>query len=527
MTSSNNPLASTPLASREWRIANLYTILDSDGHLRPFDPNHAQRAYYNRLWFCNHILKARKLGFSTFNVLLFLDDLLFARLTAGVIDYTIDDAELKLAMAALAYDNLDNPDVHPVTHAVGAAIKAAVPMTSRAKRSLEFANGSVFRAGTSLRGQTPQRLLISELGKTAIWAPRKATEIVNGAFNAITPGSVRQIESTHEGGKLGIHYRLLQDCMRLDAENLSPIQSRFHFFAWWLDPRYTDSTPIAIRPEILAYAATLERDHGIRLTTDQVRWYDLKHREQGHGMKKEFPSSPGEAFEAIVEGAIYGTEMANLRAAGRIRDFSPEAGHPLYTFWDIGLSDFSAVWLIQPLARDILVVDWFEAEGMTAAAMADHLVRWERKYRRAMARHFLPHDAETRDRASGLSYVQVLTQAGVHPITVVPRTPDVWLGIGYARDLLPHCWFHKTHCDTSRAIDGSPYDPASSSEEFPSGVACLEGYSRDTSPTSVTLREMPRHDQFSHSADAFRTFAEARRRGLIHPETARKPQARR
>ena len=59
-------LRNTPLASRAWRLKNLYTIRDADGVLVPFAPNDAQRAFYNHMWFCNHVLKARKLGFSTF-----------------------------------------------------------------------------------------------------------------------------------------------------------------------------------------------------------------------------------------------------------------------------------------------------------------------------------------------------------------------------------------------------------------------------------------------------------------------------
>ena len=526
-------LTNTPLASRAWRLQNLYTIRDADGNLAPFRPNIAQRAFYNAYWFCNHVLKARKLGFSTFLEIIYLDDLLFTPgLSAGIIDYTIEDAEQKLAMMRLAYDHLDDPEIHPATWRIGRAIKQAVPLLTASTRRLEFANGSKARCSTSLRGTTPNRLHISELGKTSIWAPIKAREIINGAFNAITPGNVRNIESTHEGGKNGEHYRLLQACMRLDPANLSQIQSRFHFYPWYQDPRYV--LPAAghkLRPEITEYFARHE-SAGLHFTPEQKLWYDHKHQEQGHGMKKEFPTTPGEAFEAIAEGAIYGTEMANLRAAGRMRDFGLEASHPIFTFWDIGLSDYTAVWLIQVLPRAILVLDWFEAEGLPGSAMPDRMILWERKWKKPIAAHFLPHDANTRDRGTGLSYAETLSKAGLPNLRIVPRTPDIWLGIGYVRDVLPHCWFHATHCDTPRHRDGTPHAPTDSQEDFPSGVACLEGYSKDTSPAAgMRLREMPKHDLFSHSADAFRTFAEAHRRGLIHAFTesttaSHKPQTR-
>lgn len=517
-------IENTVLASRAWRLKNLYTIRDADGVLVPFRPNLAQRQFFNRMHLCNHVLKARKLGFSTFIEVIFLDDLLFSGngLSVGIIDYTLDDAESKLGMLRTAYDNLDNGDLHPDTWRIGQVIKRAVPLVSTAVKKLVFGNGSMVKCSTSLRGTTPQRLHISELGKTAIWAPIKAKEIINGAFNSMTPGNVRNIESTHEGGKVGEHYRLLNVAMRNDDANLTSLQSRFHFFPWWQDPRYVlDAGGHKLRPEMVEYFERLARDSEIELTPGQMLWYDHKHREQGHGMKKEFPSTPGEAFEAIAEGAIYGTQLADLRAKGRICDFGMEANLPIYTFWDIGLSDYTSVWLIQPVGRFFLVLDWFEAEGRPGSSMPDVMIRWERKWGKPIAGHYLPHDAETRDRGTGKSYVSELQAGGMKNIRVVPRTPDVWLGIGYVRDILPHCWFHRGNCDTARNMDGTPHEKDQSSEDFPSGVACLEGYSKDVGAAAgMRLREMPKHDLFSHSADSFRTFAEAWKRGMVdaHPD---------
>ena len=523
-------LQNSPAASRAWRLQNLYTIRDANGQLVKFTPNLAQRNFWNRYWYCNHILKARQLGFSTFISMIYLDDLLFnpTGLSCGIIDYTIEDAESKMGMMMTAYEHLENGDIHPMTFEIGKAIKQAVPVQSAA-RKFAMGNGSKAKCSTSLRGSTPQRLLVSELGKTAIWAPIKAREIINGAFNAMTPGSIRNVETTHEGGKVGDNYRLMNQAMRHDDSNLTMIQSRFHFFPWYQEPRYV--LPIMghkLRPEIVSYFARLQQETGTIFTPEQQLWYDHKHREQGHGMKKEFPSTPGEAFEAIHDGAIYGTQMADLRAKGRMHDFGLEANLPIFTFWDIGLSDYTAVWLIQPVGRWFLVLDWFESEGMSGSSMPDQMVKWERKWQKPISGHYLPHDANTRDRGTGKSYLSELQAGGMNNLRVVPRTPDVWLGIGYVRDVLPHCFFHKTCCDTSRNRDGSQHHPDDSQEDYPSGVACLEGYQKDVSAAAgMRLREMPKHDLFSHSSDAFRTFGEALSKGMIGAsdgERVMKPQ---
>jgi len=511
LTSPLASLHSSPFASRAWRLNNLYTIRDSDGVLRPFRPNLPQRIFYSRRHYCNFILKARKLGFSTFLEIENLDALITSPgLSAGIIDYKLEDAKSKLDMLLLSWDHLDNGDLHPDTWRLGSLLKRAITIQRSAQRA-EFSHDSVIQCSTSLRGATPNRLHISELGKTSIWAPIKAREILNGAFNAITPGNVVDSESTHEGGKIGVNYGLARTAMRNDDANLTPIDFRFHFFAWWQDERYTLQGDLPLRPSIVDYFARLTAETGIAYSRAQMLWYDRKQLIQGHGMKKEYPSTPGESFEAISEGSIYGKHLADLRAAGRIAEFGAEASLPLFTCNDIGHSDYASTWLIQPVGRAVLVLDWYERAGATPSLMADHYRRWEDKWARPIARHFLPHDAASKG-PIGVSYVQELHRAGITNTTVVPRVPDVWLGIGYCKDVLPHCWFHRTNCDTSRARDGGPYD--NQGDEYPSGVACLEGYHVDV--TAATLRESPEHDQFSHSADGFRTFGEAWHRGLVH-----------
>jgi hypothetical protein len=510
-------ISSGPMSSRAWRLCNLYTIVDDKAKLRAFDPFPWQRDFYNRLHYCNHVLKARKMGYSTFIEMLNLDDLLFiGGLTAGIVDKGMDDAVKKLKMVKTAYDNLDNEELHPETWQIGRQIKRAVRIVRATTEELEFSNKSVFYCGVSLRGGTLNRLHISELGYTAINAPKKAQEILNGAMNAFTAGNRCDIESTHEGGKVGLHYNLLRKAIKRDDTQLTAMDFRFHFFPWYLDTRCDTLDRFAIRPEIVEYFDKLSAELGRTFTHGQMLWYDRKEDLQGYGMKKEFPSTTGEAFEAMGDNAIYGKWMADLRGAGRIvpQGFQLHQELPVYTFSDIGLSDYLSTWLIQPAGQNILVLDWMEWQGLPGSKLNDKMLLWERKWDKVISAHYMPHDATRRSPNDGLSYQAALEAGGMKNIRIVPRTPDVWLGIGYGRDVLPHCWFHGPNCDTPRQHNG---------EEHPSGVACLEGYQIDVSATGNTLRELPKHDAFSHSADAFRTFAEAWRRGMINPSTNQAP----
>ncbi len=524
------PVKPLKISSQWWRLCHIYTIRDKHGRLVPFRPNHEQAAYYLARHTFNHIGKARQLGFSTFEKIIDLDNLLFPSgdsvlppspdgISVGHIDFTLPDAKKKLRIVREAYEHMSNPDLHPETAALGKGIKAAVRLRFSAE-SVVGSNGSTMWIGTSLRGSTPQRLDISELGKIAYFHPGKAEEIRAGALNTIAPGNVANIESTHEGGEAGLHYELMSVAMEADPKSITPVDFKFHFFPWYGCPDYNIHAPhVPIRPEISDYFARVSAATGRRFSHAQMLWYDRTEKKQRYAMKKEFPTTPGEMFEAINQFAIYGTEMADLMAAGRFLDFGLYREQPVFTFWDIGMSDTTAVWLIQPTERFHLVLDHYEHNGVSAGYHADVMRQWEQKWRKTIASHVLPHDADNKSPGSGRSFRDELRLAGLANTRVVPRTPDIWIGIGHVRDVLPHCWFHQSNCDRPREVDGV---------KLASGVACLKGYHKEITPANKRLREMPAHDQFSHSADAFRTFAEAWRLRMIDDGgggSAAKPRA--
>ena len=59
-------------------------------------------------------------------------------------------------------------------------------------------------------------------------------------------------------------------------------------------------------------------------------------------MKREYPSTPEEAFEASLEGAYYADQLAAAELQGRVGDFPAEPGVPVDTRWDIGIGDYTS-----------------------------------------------------------------------------------------------------------------------------------------------------------------------------------------
>jgi hypothetical protein len=171
-------------------------------------------------------------------------------------------------------------------------------------------------------------------------------------------------------------------------------------------------------------------------------------------------------------------------------------------------------WLIQPAGRELLVVRWSRFNGQSVATIADTIRRWEQETGRPIHLNFLPHDAGRREIGTGLTIEQQLVRAGIAQgaIRIVPRTPNVWTGIGVVRNLLSRAYFDAS-CDVPvRQDDGTI---------LPSGVGSLEAYRKAPDTREGVIREMPVHDICSHDADSFRTFAEAWSLGLVPTSESR------
>jgi len=498
------------LSDRMWRLGNLYWVEDEKGIKVKFRPNIVQRLFIRAMWYLNVVLKSRQHGMSTLINIMQLDECLFNRNhTCGIVDKTDKDGMKKLAKIKFAYEHLDDPD-DPETARLGALIKADIELQRANDHELEFSNESKIWCGTSLRGGTVQNLHISELGPIAYNFPKRAEEIRTGALNTVHAGSKITIESTHEGGRSGLNYEMVSlSRSNGDGNDLTQMDWRFHFYAWWQDPK--NSIPIGPRGLIIDketedYFGFLLADHGIELSDEQKNWYIKKYQTQREAMWREHPSIPEEALDAVVKGSIYGKQLNELRRLGRVRDFHHDPAGQIFASWDLGQSDFTTIWLIQMLGPEWSILRYYASTGQGERHYASVIDEWEGRYGMRVSAHFLPHDADNRV-GPGVTWKKSLMDAGLRNIKVVPRTPDVWIGINHLRGLLPRCYIHLDGCSTEWQLEGGVI--------IPSGISCLQAYHTETETSRGRIMEMPVHDANSHGADGLRTFAEAHKRGLI------------
>lgn len=465
------------LANQEWRLNNLYNIRDKNGAKILLNFNWAQRAFLASVWYFNVILKARQLGFSTIICIYFLDCCLFnSNHKCGIIDSGIDDAKKKLKMIKYAYENLP-----PWIHQIG------IPtMTTNAAELVEFSNGSGISVGTSHRGDTLQKLLISEYGKVSAATPEKAREIKTGALNAVGIGQQIFVESTAEG-KAGEFYELCQLAINIKntGKVLSRLDPKFHFFAWFNNPDYRlsdEETKLAVIPqETLAYLATFNID------ANQKAWYAVKERMMGDDMRREYPSTPEEAFEGSAEGAYYAKEMAELRKSGQVTFVPYDRSCLVHTYWDLGKTrDQSSIIFFQEIKNRKHFIDYEEKTNITWDSYA--MILKERGYN--YGTHWWPHDGNHSNilQSEILTSKQMAQRAGINPIKIIPVTKSTNDDVkNYCKPMLTQIWVDESKCALL--------------------LTRLDSYRKKWDRVNAMWMNEAAHDEASHGADAFRTFA--------------------
>lgn len=203
------------------------------------------------------------------------------------------------------------------------------------------------------------------------------------------------------------------------------------------------------------------------------------------------------SFEAALQGAYFGQEMAAAEQAGRITSVEWDIYAKVFTAWDLGRRDDTAIWWFQIIRDEIHVIDFHASSGATIPFYCNIIKNKPYKY----AVHWLPHDAKAATLASGGKSVieQMAAELGLGNMAIVPSL-SVEDGIQAARLAIGRCWFDRTKCDD--------------------GIESLKQYQKEWNDDTKSFREKPRHDWTSHAADAFRMLAIAWKENEPPPKPA-------
>lgn len=513
------------LASRQWRLENLYSIKTKEEGVQPFVPNWGQRRVWaqqtQRRAYRQAILKVRQLGMSTGTIYYNLDDALFrpnGKVDCGIIDITEVKGRDKVRIAKDAYRWMADPSFSRYPE-LGKLVHSEIKTTTDNASHIAFSNGSRVRTAMSFVGETLQRLHVSDAGKIAYEDPERTGEIQE-TFESMPMRSHIMMEGTHKGGQAGFFYDICQEALETvpneTTGHVLPLEWDFVFLEWFSHPDYEfkpeDIEGRKLDEKTIYYFSELKDRYGIELPDTRKHWWEFKSKTLKKEMAVQYPSVPQEAWAAPVEGAFYGDIIDTLRIDGKIRDYPVHTERPLFACFDIGYTDYTSIWTFQQIGHEFLWLDYYQNSGEQVPHYADVLRNLERVLGKTYACLLLPHDG-AHGGITGLTAEETFRREGFETV-VIPRAPqmdEVMTDINHGRTILERSFFHK-RCDERRLVDG---------KEQPSGIGYLSAYRRKVVQSGAVITERPVHDDASHCADSFRTFLRAHRLKIMDTQVGR------
>jgi len=186
-------------------------------------------------------------------------------------------------------------------------------------------------------------------------------------------------------------------------------------------------------------------------------------------------------FDAAILGAIYAKELLAARSRSNVGTVIYDPTRLVYTAWDIGYGDSTAIWFWQVANGEIRVIDYYESSGEPITSYMQVLKARGYKYDTL----WLPFDAENKGIVTGTSVVDVLRKGGFN-VKVVPKV-SLEDGINAGRLLFGRVQIDQRHCQA--------------------GLESLQNYRWDWNQRLDMAKPTPVHDVFSHGADAWRYMA--------------------
>lgn len=420
------------IESQQWRLNNLYRIVDRNSNSIPFKLNPVQEDVLKNLHNRNLILKARQLGMSTFAVLYLLDQTLFnENIASGIVSYSLEHAQhIFKKIIGHALDTLPKE----IRHLTGEVQRSA--------REITFNNGSSLRVDTTLRGGSYPLVLISEFGKTCARNPQKAEEVVTGTLQSVPRDGTVIIESTGEGSD-GYFAEMVMEASRRGNDNISILDYKLFFYPWMDESSYLLEKAVNYDVSLTDYFNKIEKETGRTITQHQRNWYASQWKVLGDKMRQEYPSTVNEAFLASSDAFYFAEAIRKAYEENRCL-YSPlyDALFPVYVAMDIGLNDLTVMVFFQLAHGEIRVIDYYEDKNKDVDFYAKFLLQSKKYLYHTI---FLPHDSVKRDPLDiENSYERDFRRlfSGTATKFHVLKKMDKQLQISHARIKLERCVFN-------------------------------------------------------------------------------------
>ena len=251
--------------------------------------------------------------------------------------------------------------------------------------------------------------------------------------------------------------------------------------SWFYSHLTADQTGVFTKEQLLAELEEMQSEHGE--SYGKALWL------------QEYYVS----FDAAIPGAIWGEATTKVVLENRVGEFPHIEGYPVFTSWDIGRTDATAIWFYQVIGEEIRVIDYFE-DNFKEIPFYGGILEERSKKGWKYGLHWLPHDAKPLKLGmGGKTILQQFEDLDVGKFQIVPNVSKED-GIQAARATFPKCVF-------DYAAD--------------KGFEHLKYYKRTYDEVKKVFSLTPVHDEHSHGSDACRYLSLTWRQSkVLSPEAS-------
>jgi phage terminase large subunit len=234
-------------------------------------------------------------------------------------------------------------------------------------------------------------------------------------------------------------------------------------------------------PDAIVVRANYNDNIWFPATLEAERQYDEQHKPEQYAHIWE-----GD-YAKVFAGAYYADALALAIKENRVGHVAADPLMVTRAYWDIGgtgaKADATAIWIAQFIGRQILIVDYYEAQGQPLAAH----VNWLREKGYSKTQCVLPHDGAAHEKIEKATYEGALREAGFDVRTVANQGAGAaMMRIEATRRLFPSIWFDNEKTKAGREALGAYHEKRDEKRDIGLG---------------------PNHDWASHAADAFGLLA--------------------
>jgi phage terminase large subunit len=218
------------------------------------------------------------------------------------------------------------------------------------------------------------------------------------------------------------------------------------------------------------------------------KWFPPDLKREMNLLKKNDPVKYLEVWEGFtkqtLDGAVYAEEIKKTLLEGRRGKVHYDPTRPVYTFWDLGHSDKTAIWFVQRVGMEYNLIRYYE----NRLKKIPHYIEYLQEQNYNYGTHYLPHDADNETLASRSISKLVRAAFPNNKVIIVNKPSKKVVGINAVRTI-----FELLNFDEELTADG---------------WQCLSRYAFKVNPDTGNFSKEPDHDTpWSHGADAMQTLA--------------------